>query len=626
MGREPGKLLSDEYFLQSPDPIAVVGEDGRIKRVNNAFIELTGSTLKEVLSRPLLDFYSKEDKDLIIASFWEAGNSQKSVSWNSIFYPNKDKDARWYQWSIVPLLRRKLFYISGRDVSLLKQQIEQLRLSYTAMESAANGIMLINKEKTITWVNAAFCKISGYTRETILGKKPRIMSSGLYNKDFYKEMNAVIYSGLEWSGEITNKRPDGSLFILEETITPVRDEKGEISYFVVIMQDITERKKAEQLSKEHLQLLQRDIDLAGLVQTSLLPLSIPQPENYEIAAAAIPAHYVSGDLYDCHLSEDGHCFLCMADISGKGVSAAMLSSSLKTLIQASPEHYIEPAVFLSQMNKGLFNSLSNAGMFITLSAASVDTRTGEFKFANAGHTQGIIIRGCSGKNELLASTGIPLGIIQDTSFKEKTGILSPGDRFILYSDGITETQNSGEELFGEKRLIAVLNENISLAPNEIIDNILKALADFRGEAPPPDDISLIILQAKPRSISFSYPAVISSLDMMCQIVRESCIGCSSNFAYNMELAASEIFTNIINHSFCGQKGDIRANLYIDGSKAVLDVFDTGKPFKMENLPELDDTIPREGSYGIQILRRICDTLDYTPLGPDGNHWHATIKR
>ena len=146
------------------------------------------------------------------------------------------QDARGLIWGTMSIVA---------DITERKRTEAQLRLQGAALESAANAIFIVDREGRITWVNPAFTRLTGYTLEEVLGQTPRLLQSGKHDQAFYKNLWDTILSGQIWHGEIINRRKDGSLYTEDQTITPVRDEHGEISHFIAIKQDITERKQAE---------------------------------------------------------------------------------------------------------------------------------------------------------------------------------------------------------------------------------------------------------------------------------------------------------------------------------------------------------------------------------------------
>jgi len=154
------------------------------------------------------------------------------------------------------LLRRELRRLEDRDAQVrdaqaaLREGEQQLYMQNMALQSAANAVMITDREGRITWTNSAFTRLTGYTAAEALGQTPRLLKSGRHDQEFYQRLWETILSGQVWRGEMTNRRKDGSLFTEELTITPVRDERGAISQFIGIQQDITERKRAEGALRE----------------------------------------------------------------------------------------------------------------------------------------------------------------------------------------------------------------------------------------------------------------------------------------------------------------------------------------------------------------------------------------
>ncbi|MEK7784211.1 MAG: PAS domain S-box protein, partial [Chloroflexota bacterium] len=132
-----------------------------------------------------------------------------------------------------------------RHLAETQRSEEQLHLQITGLEAAANGIAITDRRGVLLWVNPAFTTLTGYTADEVVGESLRVLKSGLQGAAFYQEMWQTILAGQVWRNEVINRRKDGSLYTEEMTITPVRDANGEISHFIAIKQDITERKEAE---------------------------------------------------------------------------------------------------------------------------------------------------------------------------------------------------------------------------------------------------------------------------------------------------------------------------------------------------------------------------------------------
>lgn len=157
----------------------------------------------------------------------------------------------WFDLYSFPFVDRTTGQLKGvieyvRDITARKQAEESLHLQNAALEAAANGIVITDQEGTILWVNPAFTHLTGYTSQEALGQNPRLLKSNRHDQAFYQKMWETILAGEVWHGDLINRRKDGSLYTEEMTITPVRDEHGEISHFIAIKQDITRRKQVEQ--------------------------------------------------------------------------------------------------------------------------------------------------------------------------------------------------------------------------------------------------------------------------------------------------------------------------------------------------------------------------------------------
>ncbi|OGP23813.1 MAG: hypothetical protein A2038_13450 [Deltaproteobacteria bacterium GWA2_57_13] len=151
-----------------------------------------------------------------------------------------------------------------RDITERKQVEEKMRLQSAALESAANAVVITDRDGIITWVNPAFTKLTGYSPEEAIGQNPRLLKSGTQDQPFYGNLWNTILSGRVWSGEIVNRRKDGVLYTEEQTVTPVRDAQGEVTHFIAIKQNITERKRADKERARLISVMEATTDLVGI--------------------------------------------------------------------------------------------------------------------------------------------------------------------------------------------------------------------------------------------------------------------------------------------------------------------------------------------------------------------------
>ncbi len=241
-------------FQGAPDAIIITDKNSNILLMNNQGITLFGYTMDELVGNSIelliperyREAYYKYQKAFIDEIDTRPGIS---LPLNGV-RKNKREIPIEIALSPVKIPSGVIFTNIIRDLTIRKEAEEQLRLQSVALESAANGIMITDRNGFIQWVNPAFTKMSGYNVDEVIGKTPRIQKSGLVPQDTFSNLWRTILSGNVWHGELINRRKDGSIVVEEQTIAPVRDGSGQIIHFIAIKQDITERKRTEEdLSK-----------------------------------------------------------------------------------------------------------------------------------------------------------------------------------------------------------------------------------------------------------------------------------------------------------------------------------------------------------------------------------------
>jgi len=266
---------------------------------------------------------------------------------------------------------------------------------------------------------------------------------------------------------------------------------------ITINKTIKHIRVLQQANEEHKQLisLQHDLDIAKEIQHSILPKDFPPfPEraDFDLYAFMEAAKSIGGDFYDFFLIDDEHLGLVIADVSDKGIPAAIYMAVSRTIIRASAIKGITTSECLEYSNHLLFKESMNS-MFVTVFYGILNTSTGEFTYSNAGHNPPYILRN-NGSVEMLEVTGdIVMGIMDDIQFKSKSVQLNAGDGLFLFTDGVTEANNVEYELYGEERLEEVLSNLENLSPKEIVDKVVIALDEFTGELPQADDTTMLAL-------------------------------------------------------------------------------------------------------------------------------------
>jgi serine phosphatase RsbU (regulator of sigma subunit) len=311
-----------------------------------------------------------------------------------------------------------------------------------------------------------------------------------------------------------------------------RDELGEVisaftRTFKQISQAINQRKQAEASLQEsfkqvasYSKALDRELNQGREMQANFLPQFLPQKSGWEFAAFFRPARQVSGDFYDIFELSEKHVGLVIADVCGKGVGAALFMALFRSLIRifsgqtalegvelpGKPEavecvgadkceadyHRALEAVRLT--NKYIVQNHGDLSMFATLFFGILDTASGKFNYINAGHDPALVI-GPHGVKQKLKPSGPIVGVVPDADYLPRHTILDPGDIFLAFTDGVTDSRSPGDELFGHQRLHQLFGGTFHTA-GDLVKNIQQELAAFIGQSPQEDDITLLAVHRK----------------------------------------------------------------------------------------------------------------------------------
>jgi len=232
-----------------------------------------------------------------------------------------------------------------------------------------------------------------------------------------------------------------------------------------------------------------EIDEAGVTQRGLLPRNIPQFPGYDISAAWRPAGTVSGDYLDVLKLDSNHLALCVADVIGKGVPAALLMSNVQAAVHALASEMLPTGELTGRLNRIVAANLGS-GKFITLFYGVLDKAHRRLTYTNAGHNEPILIHQ-NGECVRVNHGGVVLGVFPDWSYKQEHVDLAPGDRLVLFTDGITEIENAEGDPFGDERLIELLTANRTLGAEAMQQRVMAAISEFSG-GNFSDDATLIV--------------------------------------------------------------------------------------------------------------------------------------
>ena len=278
-------------------------------------------------------------------------------------------------------------------------------------------------------------------------------------------------------------------FLVFMVITLIAVRIAEYGHNMVIEQEEAFRESAS---------VKAELNTANLIQNGMVPNifpPFPERDEFDIYAAMYTAKEVGGDFYDFFLIDEDHLAMVIADVSGKGVPAALFMMASKILISDRALVGGTPAEILEFVNNRICSN-SQAEMFVTVWLGILDIKTGNVIAANAGHEYPPLCRN-GGKFEVLADKhSFVVGGMENIKYKDYEFTLNKGDTLFVYTDGVTEAHNTDEELFGEKRMIEALNIDADADPYELISSVKTEIEKFVGDAERFDDITMLCLEYK----------------------------------------------------------------------------------------------------------------------------------
>ena len=280
-----------------------------------------------------------------------------------------------------------------------------------------------------------------------------------------------------------------------------QDQLGELAQSFNSMTASIEDLLREQAEKKR---LEEELRIAREIQMSLLPQGPPSMPGLSVAAVCVPAREVGGDYYDFLPLDDHRLGVLIADVSGKGTSAALYMAELKGLVLSLSQIHSSPRAMMMSANRIIANNL-DARSFITMTYAVIDLREKTMTYARAGHTPLMYVPGGgngSRRTQILVPDGMVVGLTLDRGdmfdrlLEEQTIPLGAGDLFLFFTDGVSEAMNAADDCFGDERLGRILEEHAELPSDELRERVLREVAAFVGDAPQHDDMTMILLKVE----------------------------------------------------------------------------------------------------------------------------------
>jgi PAS domain S-box-containing protein len=525
-----GRTFHDAIIDFLPDATFVIDLDGRVIAWNKAIEALTGVPAESMLGKGnyeyALPFYKERKPMLANLIFMPGVEIEKRYDHVErtgetlvvdIFIPDFQPGGVFF-WAKASPLYDPQGNVTGaietiRDITdrkRVEQEIVRSRRSLADIISfLPDATLAINLDGVVITWNKAMEELTGIPAASMIGK-----GDFEYSLPFYQERrpmlaNLILMPEAEVESLYTHVQREGDILVVDTFIpnlrgrsgryfwakaSPLYDPQGNVTGAIETIRDITERREMEgRLARSN-----AELEIAAEIQKSFMPEVIPQITGFDIAARTVMAKEVGGDFFDVIPFEiialdKGTLGLLIADVSGKGVPAALFMALSRIVVRVNALWHRDPAKAIYDSNNIIAQD-SKSGMFVTLFFGTLREMDRTLTYVNAGHNPPVVFRSRDGTLEELLPTGIILGAVENREYSSRTLVIGPGDVIVMYTDGVTESINAEEELFGEDRLYAIIRKNARLSAQEILDRILSGVQEFTGDMPQFDDITLLIIK------------------------------------------------------------------------------------------------------------------------------------
>ncbi len=464
-------------------------EQGKLLSCNLAFHQMLGYDPGELDSRSLLDITCPEeveDSKMVMSDLISGKVTLRILEKR---YIRKDGSVIWGRVTARLVLdaEGKPFYSIGtiEDITERKRDEEVLRKYRMLSENSRDIILFLRTDGRIIEANNAAISAYGYSRDELLSLSvPDIREAGTHDQAA-PQMAEAYFKGVLF--ETIHRRKDGSTFPVEVNArgTEIGGEKTLLS----IIRDITVRKQQEQ------ELLSHERYITSILQQMLFPSSVPQGINgYNFGTAYrsnLKESNIGGDFYDIFELDGDRICVMIGDVAGKGLAAAIRVAEARYAIRSSAFVESEPSRVLEIANISLSRSADEDHNMLTAFLAVLDLQSGVLTYSNAGHESPVLLYP-DGKTEELDLSGVPLGILSGSVYKQSTCRLDPGSRIVMFTDGITEARKSSTDLFSKEAVIEFVSGCVDTSVEDIASDLLNIATDY-AEGQLQDDAAIVVI-------------------------------------------------------------------------------------------------------------------------------------
>jgi PAS domain S-box-containing protein len=354
-------------------------------------------------------------------------------------------------------------------------------------------------DRPLIFVNDGFERLTGYSKEDVIGKNCRFLQGLETDNDSVKELRRAINKGEQTTVELLNYKKDGTSFWNRLSLTPLKDKDGLTTHYVAVQSDITELRETQKdlkAANKVLGLFQEkinfELDEARRVQNFILPSSLPKTQKIVFSSIFEPVDQIGGDFYDIIEIKDGVYGILIADVTGHGIQAALLTFMTSFAFKDLVRKTTSTARVVTETNEKLYNKMPR-GSFITMFYAVYDSNEKILTYTQAGHPEGFILRPGSKEVISLTSESPLVGAISSDSvtYSESKIKMEVGDKFLLYTDAILEIWDSEKKMISREYLISFLVDHAHLSIKDLLESIKLFGLKYSGEKTFKDDFTMV---------------------------------------------------------------------------------------------------------------------------------------
>ncbi len=526
----------------------------------------------------------------------------------------------------------------------LAKQATELGKALDQLESVNSVIMRWDADGTIIALNKFGLDLFGFSEQEVVGHSivGTLVPDEREIGDYIRNMVVDILHDPEKYAENENEiyTKDGTcLWILWRNM-PIRDGEGNLEEILSIGMDITEQKKLELEVAKAKDRMEQELQVGADIQMSMIPLTFPRfPEHKDIDvwAKLRPAREVGGDFYDFFFIDERLFAFVIADVSGKGVPAALLMAVAKTLLKSHAQDLRSTAKIVELTNNELSQNNEDC-MFLTAFFGILDTKTGEMTYTNAGHNPPYLLSPDGSQKSLAEVHGPMIGAMEGITYDQAEIVLGVDDKLVLYTDGITEAFNGDGQDFGEERLSEMLERSGKLGTKHLVYALVQEVDGFVGNAEQSDDITVFCLRYvawegrdDKAQIELHLVNEIAEIERCLEALREFCdrFGLPPEVRNDVGVVLDDLLNNIISYGFEDEDEHlIEVSLAPDKQRFIVTISDDGVEFNpfLSSDPDIESDINERqiGGLGIHLVRSLMDDFSYQRI--DGRNVVILMKR